>query len=126
MSGYRSIRGELQREIMEVLWAGGELTVNGVRGALPGKRRGAYTTVQTVLNRLAEGGLVERRRVGRGFLYTPTISEAEYAAQSLRRSLAGLSEQARLSALASLVGELGSTERAAVSGMAAEIDARRR
>lgn len=125
MGDPRPIRGELQRVIMEVLWQGGELSVDGVREALPAKRRGAYTTVQTVLNRLADGGLVGRRRLGRAILYRADVSEAQYATQSLRRSLAGVSEEARLTALASLVEELGPSEMKAVSEMAAEIQARR-
>jgi predicted transcriptional regulator len=35
-----------------------------VRSALLGRYRGAYNTVQTVLNRLADRGLLERDRMG--------------------------------------------------------------
>lgn len=111
---------------MDVLWQAGELSVEGVREALPAKRRGAYTTVQTVLNRLAEGRLVKRRRAGRAIRYAARITEAQYAARSLRRSLAGVSEEARLTALASLVEELKPTEMEVVRSLAAEIQARRR
>ncbi len=53
----------------------------GRRGAqqrLPEARRGAYTTAQTVLNRLVDRGLVSRRREGRAFRYSATITEADY------------------------------------------------
>ena len=120
------IRGDLQQQIMEVLWRSAKLSVEDVRQGLPPSRRGAYTTVQTVLNRLAEGRLVRRHRTGRAILYSARMSEADYAARSLHRSLAGVSEAARLTALASLVEELSPGEMEAVSTLAAEIQARRK
>lgn len=126
VSGPQPIRGDLQQEIMDVLWRSTRVSVEEVRQALPAKRRGAYTTVQTVLNRLSEGRLVKRHRAGRAILYSARVSEAEYAARSLHLSLAGVSEAARLSALASLVEELSPSEMEAVGALAAEIQARRK
>ena len=34
----------------------------------------AYTTVMTVLDRLARRGCVDRRKVGRGFIYSAVLS----------------------------------------------------
>jgi predicted transcriptional regulator len=48
--------GDLQAQIMTVLWRLESGTVEQVRSGLPARYRGAYTTVQTVLNRLAERG----------------------------------------------------------------------
>ena len=42
-----------------------------VRQAVAGSKNLAYTTVMTLLERLARKGLVSRRKVGRSFLYTP-------------------------------------------------------
>lgn len=111
---------------MEVLWRSDRLSVEEVRQALSPRRRGAYTTVQTVLNRLAEGRLVSRHRAGRTIRYSARVSEAEYAARSLRRSLAGVSESARLTALASLVEELSPSEMEVVTALTADIRTRRR
>ena len=111
---------------MDVLWRSGQVSVEEVRQALPEKRQGAYTTIQTVLNRLAKGGLVKRRRVGRTIRYGARVSEAEYAARSLRRSLAGVSDEARLTALASLVEDLTPGEMEAVTALTAEVRARRK
>lgn len=111
---------------MEILWRSARVSVEEVRQALPVRRRGAYTTVQTVLNRLAEGRLVRRHRTGRPILYSARVSEAEYAAWSLHRSLAGVSDSARLTALASLVEELSESEMEAVGALAAEIHSRRK
>jgi BlaI family transcriptional regulator, penicillinase repressor len=58
----------------------GEANVKDVRRVLTGNRKLAYTTVMTVLDRLERRGGVCRRKVGRSFVYTPTLSR-----ESLRR-----------------------------------------
>lgn len=95
---------------MNVIWRSGGGTVEEVRGGLPSRYRGAYTTVQTVLNRLAERGLLLRRKRGMALHYTAAVSEAEYLSQTLRRALAGASREARAHALVSLLGEFDSVE----------------
>ncbi len=123
-----SIRGDLQQEIMKVLWArsaGSATSVEDVREGLPPERRGAYTTVQTVLNRLADKGLVVRRKQGRTIQYAAAVSEPDYLAGSLQRTLKGASAEARQSALANLVEELGPQDLEAISDVAAEIRRRR-
>ncbi len=46
----------------------------GVRGLVADAKPLAYTTVMTLLERLARKGVVSRRKVGRAFVYAPTIS----------------------------------------------------
>ncbi len=120
-----ALQGELQLQVMSALWRLEAATVERVRGELP-DRGGAYTTVQTVLNRLAARGLVTRRRVGNAIEYRPSISEPEYLTSTLRATLAGASTPARRAALAALVGELGDEELAAVRGRAQEGARKRR
>lgn len=121
MSDSGPIRGDLQQEIMRILWAGSGASVEGVREALPPDRQGAYTTVQTVLNRLADRGLVTRRKEGRMIHYAAAVSETDYLAGSLQRTLKGASEEARRSALTNLVEELGPKDLEAIADVAAEI-----
>ena len=117
--------GSLQQELMRVLWRDGSGTVDAVRERLPKKSRGAYTTVQTVLNRLSERGLLERRREGAAIVYTPAISEAQYLERSLSEALSGASSEARQAALAGLVGDLDEDELKAVRAKAAQVRRRR-
>jgi len=91
---------------MRVMWRLERGSVEDVRKALPRRNRGAYTTIQTVLNRLAERGLLRREHVGNVIYYSPRVSEAEYLATSLSRTLDGASDAARRTALATLVGGL--------------------
>jgi predicted transcriptional regulator len=106
---------------MAALWRVGAGTVEQVRNELPPRYRGAYNTTQTVLNRLAERGLLTRRRVGNAFEYRPRITEAEYLARSIEQTLAGASSDARQTALAQLVGGLKSDELSDLQRIAREI-----
>jgi predicted transcriptional regulator len=66
---------------MEVLWDADEpLVAAVVRDRLAGMRPLAYTTVLTILVRLHEKGLVERKRAGRANAYWPRRNREEQAA----------------------------------------------
>ena len=58
-----------------------------IRRALPEANQGAYNTVQTVLNRLADRGLLERRREGHVIVYAPALSEADYLSRSIEHTM---------------------------------------
>lgn len=110
MTNTAPIQGELQVRIMAALWRLGRGTVEAVRADLPAADRGAYTTVQTVLNRLAERGLLLRSKEGRSLVYEPVLSEAEYLSRSMEHTLSGATPSARQTALASLLGTMPSQE----------------
>lgn len=120
------IQGELQVQLMAVVWRLGEATVEQVRTGLPSRYRSAYTTVQTVLNRLAERGLLERSRQANAIVYSPRLSEAEYVRRSIESTLAGASNEARQTVLAQLVGSLGGDELAELRKLARRIENQRR
>jgi predicted transcriptional regulator len=72
---------------MGVLWAHHEpLTSTGVRQAMGNQL--AYNTVQTILIRLHDKGLVRRRKEGRGHVYWPVQDAATAAAEQRRAALA--------------------------------------
>jgi predicted transcriptional regulator len=81
--------GPLEARVMEALWTADEpLTVRELLGGLNRGRREplAYTTVMTVMNRLAEKGALRRKRRGRGYSYEPTADDAAgLAVQSVVR-----------------------------------------
>ena len=120
------IQGELQAQIMPVLWRVGEGSVEQVRSALPKRYRSAYTTVQTVLNRLAERGLLTRERRGNTIYYVPRVSETDYVSRTIQQTLAGASSEARQAALAHLFGNLDPDERDELQTMADKIASRRK
>lgn len=118
-------RGDLQTEIMHAVWKLGEATVDDVREAQPARRKSAYNTVQTVLNRLVERGLLERKRVGRAFVYRPKVEESEFLTRSIGERLAGASPDARRRALINLVDDLEPAEVDEIARRANQIKRRR-
>ena len=111
---------------MRAIWDLGEARVEEVRAALPSARRGAYTTVQTVLNRLAERGLLSRKRAGNVIVYRPKISEVDYLARSVNQTLAGAPDEVRKAALANLVGGLDAGELEEIRKLAGRVGEKRR
>ena len=79
--------GPLEAEVMRVLWgARRPMPVREVAGELNAGRRAplAYTTVLTVMSRLARKNILSRARAGRGFVYTPVVADtAEIAVRGV-------------------------------------------
>jgi predicted transcriptional regulator len=100
------LRGDLQEEVMRIVWRLGEATVDEVRAVQPKRHRCAYTTIQTVLNRLLERGLLERERRGKAFVYRAAYDESELLARSIGQRLAGASLDARRAVVLNLVEAL--------------------
>jgi predicted transcriptional regulator len=120
------IQGDLQAQIMTALWRLESGTVEQVRSGLPARYRGAYTTVQTVLNRLAERGLLVRSKGGHAIVYTPKFTEAEYVSRSIEQTLAGASTHARQAAIAQLIGDLDRDEITALRRRARDLERKRK
>lgn len=78
---------ELELEVMKVLWRRDAATVADVQEALKAERPLAYTTVMTVLDRLARKGAADRDKQGRGYLYRPAVSEQEVCELAFERLL---------------------------------------
>ena len=84
MSGDRRRLGELQAQVMEVLWeAGDALTPREVLERLPEGPAVVYSTVMTVLRRLWLKGKLERDRRGRAYVYRPLVGREEHAADQM-------------------------------------------
>ena len=65
----------LEHEVMDVVWRLGRASVREIHEALPESKRGAYTTVQTIVARLEEKGAVRRvRKIGNAFIFEPAIT----------------------------------------------------
>ena len=68
---------------MNTLWPMGEGTVRDIRDRLAERRPRAYTTIMTIMDRLARKGVVERRKVGRAYIYRPNLSAEDARSQAL-------------------------------------------
>jgi len=105
--------GELERAVMEVLWAArraaNSLTARDVQEALDGRDL-ATTTVLTVLGRLERKGLVSRERNGRAHRYHAVASREDHVAELMRDALDGAPN--RSAVLAQFIGSIPASERA--------------
>ncbi len=70
--------GPTEARLMEIAWSRDSLTVKQALFQLGETNRLAYTTVMTVLSRLADKQLLSRKKVGRSFVYRPMIDKATY------------------------------------------------
>jgi BlaI family transcriptional regulator, penicillinase repressor len=62
-------------EIMDFVWQLGEVSVREIHEAIPEDSRPAYTTVQTILQRLEQKGAVKRtRKVGNALMFEAAIT----------------------------------------------------
>lgn len=117
---------------METLWDAGEgwLTVRDVHDVLVKDRDIAYTTVMTVLDRMARKDLVAREREGRAWKYRPTRSRGEMTAEVMRQALGEFAEEAnghdRAAALVAFVGEASDADRQALRDALAALERRDR
>jgi predicted transcriptional regulator len=68
--------GKLERQVLEQTWQRGEVSVRDIYVAF--EERVAYTTLMTTLDRLYKKQILDRRKDGRAFLYSPTVSNEEF------------------------------------------------
>lgn len=106
--------GELEQRIMEALWARRAATVRDVFVVLKSKRRIAYTTVMTVMNRLVEKGLLRRKYQGACFCYQPIESKDVFFVNASRRAIDDLIKSFGRVAVNAFIDRLGETDPAIV------------
>ncbi|MET9274577.1 BlaI/MecI/CopY family transcriptional regulator [Kribbella sp. NPDC003557] len=113
--------GDLERLVMERLWAAPEaLTVREVHAQLAGTRELAYTTVMTVLDRLAKKKLTERERDGKAWRYSAAAPREEMAADLMRDALDRAGD--RREALVRFVGQVSDEEAALLREALSQLD----
>lgn len=88
--GAEKLLGELELEIMQVIWAQGRVTVREVLETLTPRRVLAYTTVMTIMGRLAEKGVLMTEKRGKTYFYRPAYSQEEFERQAVSRVVQSL------------------------------------
>jgi len=116
---------------METLWDAGDgwRTVREVHDVLAKDRDIAYTTVMTVLDRMARKQIVEREREGRAWRYRPAQSRGAMTAEVMRQALGEFAEGNegdREAALVAFVGEASAADRQALREALAALERRER
>jgi BlaI family penicillinase repressor len=73
----------LELDCLNTLWPMGEGTVRDIRDGLAARLPRAYTTIMTIMDRLARKGIVERRKTGRAYVYRANLTAEEARSQAL-------------------------------------------
>lgn len=107
--GFKKVLGDLEADVMKIVWKLERVTVRDVYEQLRLEKTLAYTTVMTIMGRLAEKGLLEKEPQGNAFVYTPTISQEDFAKRVVSEVIDGLMEEFAEPALSHMVDRL-STE----------------
>jgi predicted transcriptional regulator len=73
----------LELDCLNTLWPMGEGTVREIRDRLAERLPRAYTTIMTIMDRLARKGIVERKKAGRAYVYRANLSAEDARSQAV-------------------------------------------
>ena len=115
----------LELECMKTLWGLEEASVREIREQLAAAARPlAYTTVETIMDRLTRKGAVERRKVGKAHRYTPVYQKADARAQAVAALTEHFFDGSRQALVAHLSGSPASAPRRTLRSLATAAKAR--
>ena len=77
-NGLNRFFGPLEAKIMEILWSNEEMSIKDVQRVLEQEKMTNFNTVMTVMNRLVEKGILQKRSEGRSSLYKPVLSRIDF------------------------------------------------
>ena len=119
--------GDLERDVMAIVWAEGDVSVRDACERLGSAV--AYTTVMTTMDRLFKKRLLDRRKVGRAFVYRAAATREQLegaVATELVQSLLQGHDREPLPVLSSLVDAVSEKDRALLDDLERLIRAKRR
>src|SRR5712692_5730218 len=91
--GIRKVLGDLEAEIMELVWTrptGQGTTVRDVFEILYERRRIAYTTVMNTMTRLARKNLLRVKKKDQAYIYYQAFTQQEFVSRFVGRILENL------------------------------------
>ncbi len=89
--------GDLERRVLEHLWAAGVACAQSTHGQLASERELSLSTVQSTLERLVRKQLLTREKAGRAFRYRPAVSRDHLTASLVAELVASLRQPAAAS-----------------------------
>ncbi|PSQ60557.1 MAG: BlaI family transcriptional regulator [Bacteroidetes bacterium QH_10_64_19] len=116
--------GETEMEVLHHVWDLGEATVADVRERILEDREVAYTTIMTVLKKLAEKGYLDYHKEGRSYVYQPAQTPNEVQHSLLRRLMDKVFEGSPSALVQTLVQreDLSDDERAEIRALIDALD----
>lgn len=77
-NGLNRFFGPLEAKIMEIIWNNEEMTIKDVQRVLEQEKMTNFNTVMTVMNRLVEKGILQKRSEGRSSVYKPVQTRIDF------------------------------------------------
>jgi len=90
--GLEKVLGHLETDVLEIVWKMGKVSVRDVYEKLQSQRKIAYTTVMTIMTRLAKKELLKKEKEGLAYLYIPVYSREEFMKNMVQEVIDGLLE----------------------------------
>src|SRR3990167_962742 len=82
--------GELELQVLDILWQSEKSSIGEVYKHINKERNIAYTTVATILQRLFDKGLVDRKAESNHYIYVPKLSKKDYSAKLVKTFISKL------------------------------------
>lgn len=77
-SGLNRFFGPLESKIMDILWCQEDMTIKEVQAVLEKEKPTNFNTVMTVMNRLVEKEILQKKLIGRSSYYKPVQSREDF------------------------------------------------
>jgi len=92
-SGLNRFFGPLEAKIMDILWNDVEMSIKDVQQVLEKEKVTNFNTVMTVMNRLVDKGILEKRAEGRLSLFKPVQSRVEFLSEQSKEMTTELMDE---------------------------------
>jgi predicted transcriptional regulator len=102
--------GALQEKIMEILWAAKKPLKPAEVQAMLGNKD-AYTTIMTILKRMADKKIVKRKMVGKVYYYQPSSCKEKFVESNLKNIYGDLMSAYGPAAIANFVDVVKSNKK---------------
>src|SRR5579863_1493124 len=102
---------------MKALWPRGEASVREIQEALLPTLPRAYTTIMTILDRLAQKSVVVRQKAGKAWVYRPNLSADEARSHAVAQVESGFFD----GSAEALAAHLASPDRILQGGLKREV-----
>lgn len=109
-NGVERLLGELELEIMQVIWARQRVTVREVLEVLTEQRPLAYTTVMTVMTRLVDKGILRQHRQDRTYEYEAIYTSEELTTKAVGQTIRSLLESFGPLAITEFIHQIGQVD----------------
>jgi predicted transcriptional regulator len=110
--GLNKVLGNLESDIMEEIWRKDcEVCVRDIYEEIASRRKIAYTTVMTIMGRLADKKILSKRKEGNTSFFVPVMTRAEFTENFVVNVVDSLLEDFAEATLAHLISRVRSDDK---------------